>query len=111
MGAAPRSSPSPTWTFSLSGPRRIGKLAISSSPPISSFVRLEHAIKRPCGDPGESGGTLDVYLDQGSRARASEQAKQAAAVMTEALAQVTLKREAEAIPKVAALFGAPFPRR
>lgn len=74
------------------------------------FERLEHAIKRPCGDPGESGGTLDTYLDAHTRARASEEAKRAAAQMTEALGLVTLKREAEAIRLVADLMGPSFPR-
>lgn len=74
------------------------------------FERLEHAIKRPCGDPGESGGTLDVYLDAHTRTRASDEAKRAALKMTEALGLVTLKREAEAIRLVADLMGQPFPR-
>lgn len=76
------------------------------------FEKLEHAIKKSCGDPGESGGKVDDYLDLriGARGQASAQAKRAADQMKEALALVTLKREAEAIRLVGNIFGAPFPR-
>jgi len=74
------------------------------------FERIEHAIKRSSGDPGESSGTLDAYLDPHSRDRAAEEARQAATKMTEALGLVSLKREMEAIRIVADLIGQPFPR-
>lgn len=74
------------------------------------FERLEHSIKRSCGDPGESGGKLDTYLDGMSRERASQEARRAAGKMAEAVGLVTLKREAEAIRIVADLMGTPFPK-
>ncbi len=73
-----------------------------------AFDRLTVAVTKSCGDPAESGTTLDGYLDKPARDKIAEACKAAAAEIGTAMTEDAGGKSGVAVDRVRKVLGTPF---
>ncbi|XXY45289.1 hypothetical protein WME91_35315 [Sorangium sp. So ce269] len=72
------------------------------------LLAVAGAVGSPCGDPGLSGGRLDLYLDEPRRRAVAGHCKNAADEMGLAIREDAGGRSSHAVERVRTLIGSPF---